>query len=774
MDRAPAGLWDSSFAASERRNRRRWERDVRNAGHAQRFNHRNRVWSDAGFGAGSWRIGLATATRVGLALKGHLPRLRFAILGLTATSAAAAAVATALAVQAYNDNPPSRWAEIKASRRHSPIYDVEGRLAGSVGAPDGKLDLEARRNLAYIELREPPPRTWVAAATTLEDRNFDKPGLLSFCGIDIASMLRRWVLSPGVAGGSGIVQQYTRQLTGWGRERGFFEKVSRKFKEIGASCSVWKAYESTGGADGILADYASTAPMFQGGGTLRGLEASSQVAFGVKPAELSDGQQLVLAAAIRLPIPLLRTGDENVPCEQVYPKSGKAYDAALAVARLARATQCRVLARAIGVAPKVLEGDRLQTALKELAALQHRGIHVVNEFQPLPAARLVNLTARTHATLPPIVTRMLVSELDDLPGFKWGTSLFLTVDANAQRGFSRDIQVALREVERTARTKLCIPLTRAEPRVAGFSRLCGRAVQDDASADVVAVKMKVGNGAVIGAVMSSPILIDAPVSAGSLAKWVIALAAVKAGISADSEWCPRRVRDGDRQLRRVGAEPYGYTDAQCARGGKYLMPLAEGFARSDNLVAAEVARYLGDERLRAALESLGLEAERNHELWYGLAFGTQPATPRKLLAAGRAVVAAAYGVRLVGSGPRVLAAAGDEAALGSEPTVLDTLTPAARSSLKRLLEAPTAIERGTLGFLGHSIDAGKSGTTSSDALDVNGHRNVHGKLALMYQADQDALNLLIVAAPKSSVPLALHDLPGSALAPVHRALLQRR
>ena len=136
-------------------------------------------------------------------------------------------------------------------------------------------------------------------------------------------------------------------------------------------------------------------------------------------------------------------------------------------------------------------------------------------------------------------------------------------------------------------------------------------------------------------------------------------------------------------------------------------------------------------------------------------------------------MAAAYGLKTTGAGPRVVASAGSAPIVFGKPLEV-VLTPAARDSLRRLLEAPVSVERGTLGFVSDVITAGKTGTTSSATFDVNGHRNVNAKLALSYQAEQGSLNLLVVAAPKPSVPLALHSMPASLLAPAHRALLQPR
>jgi hypothetical protein len=685
------------------------------------------------------------------------------------------AVAAVVAVEAYVDHAPGHWEEQKASRRHSPIFDAEGRLAGSVGDPDSVLDLDAQRNLAFIPLTSSPPPTFVAGLKALEDRSFGSTGWRSWCGIDVPAMVWRWIASRGVAGGSGLVQQYTRLLKPeWGSEKGLFDKVVRKVRELGASCSVWSSYAEGGGAETILFDYASMAPMLQGGGTLRGLAGASHITFGVEPAELSDAQQLLFAAAVRLPLRLLQPGDVDVACAKVYPKAGAAFEAAQAAAHPARVNQCRIIARAAGVAPKVLQGEHLEAALADLQAMQRTGVHVASVFQRVPASKLLNLTNRTAAMLPPTVTMMLVNEVEMLPAFKWGQRLNLTFDADAQRKLGTDFHTALRFVERNGKSTFCLPLAKTEPLASGFTRVCGNGVAEGTSADVIAVKVRLRDGA-LGGVYSSPsIMLDAPLSAGSLAKLVIVLAAAQAGIDPESRWCPRQIMDGSRPLRRVGVDPSGYTDAQCARGGKYSVRLVDAIARSDNLAAAEVARYLGEKRLLAALTALGFSPEAGVAIWFSTSFGTLPATPRSMLTAWRALVASAYGVELVGSAPRVLAAATADPLIALRILWLPALTPAATESLRRLLEAPVAAERGTLGFVADAVTAGKTGTTNSMSIDANGRRTVHAKLALTYQASQGVVNLMVVSAPSSGIPLALHNLPASALAPAHRALLRPR
>jgi hypothetical protein len=756
----------------ERRARARWEANVRASSRAPIYTPlRNSVDGAKRL----WRALRPMGEAMGGRLQVFRAHTRYALIGFAVSAGAAFAAASAIAIDGYVGNPPAAWAELKASRRHSPIFDAEGRLAGSVGDPDSGLDLDAQRDLAFLPLTSSPPSTFVAGLKALEDRNFDRTGWRAWCGIDVPSMVWRWIASRGVAGGSGVVQQYTRLLKPeWGNEKGLFDKVLRKFRELGASCSVWSSYAEGGGADAILSDYASMAPMLQGGGTLRGLAGASHITFGVEPAELSDAQQLLFAAAVRLPLRLLQPGDVDVACTKVYPKAGAAFEAALAAAHPARVNQCRIIARATGVAPKVLQGEHLQAALADLQAMQRSGVHVASVFQRVPAAKLLNLTSRTAAMLPATVTKMLVNEVEMLPAFEWGQRLNLTFDVDAQRKLAFDFHTALRFVERKGKSALCVPLAKTEPLASGFTRVCGNGVADGTSADVIAVKVRLRDGA-LGGVYSSPsIMLDAPLSAGSLAKLVIVLAAAQAGIDPESRWCPRQIMDGSRQLRRVGVDPGGYTDAQCARGGKYSVRLVDAIARSDNLAAADVARYLGETRLLAALTVLGFSPEAGVAPWFSTSFGTLPATPRSLLAAWRALVASAYGVELVGSAPRVLAATTADSLIARPFLRLPALSPAAIESLRRLLEAPVAAERGTLGFVADAVTAGKTGTTNSTSIDANGRRTVHAKLALTYQASQGVVNLLVISAPSSGIPLALHDLPASALAPVHRALLQPR
>ena len=703
-----------------------------------------------------------------------IQRSALVVCGAAAT---AVAIAATIATQAYIDHPAEVWTRILAERTHSPLYDTDGRLAGSLGPASGPLPSDDQRNFAFIPLQGTLPPTYAAALLELEDKHFGKSAWFNLCGVDVLSMAGRWLASGATAGGSGITQQLAKQLKApeWGNERSLAQKMTRKFKELGASCQLWNKLTSDGGSNNVLQHYSSIAPMWQGNGSLRGLEATAPVVFGVAPQALSDAQQLVLAASVKEPLRLLAHGDTAIDCSAVYPRvNNPAFRPDVASSSPARANQCRVLHRALSSAPQVLSGQQLDAARSGLRDMQRAGIVPANEFKSVASKRLINLTSRTAATLPSALLSMVTRELDELDGFAYGDPIHLTVDALAQRQFAEQMTTALKLVQASpaGRGVLCIPLVRMTSPKYFFSPRCG-VVQPDQTAEVFAMKFDAASGAVQRIYASSPQVLDTRISVGSVAKLVVLATAVGAGYEPDSQWCPRQVSDGTRQLRRVGNLERGFTDEQCARGQRVWMTLEQATARSDNLVFAELAKHLGDKRLAAALAAFGLTANAGEQLWYSLAFGTLGATPRELAYATQAVFAAAYGIQTHSTAPKVLA----DALEGQAPAARNPLnalihTSAQRTALRTLLRAPVAAERATLGFVRDAVDAGKSGSTQSASRDTGGHRNAHAKLAVTYQADQGAVNIFIVSAPNPQVPLALHSVQGSLFAAAHRVLLK--
>ena len=341
----------------------------------------------------------------------RLPSLTFrhgavakVLIGGTLASAAVAAPIAVLAVKGYVDHPASFWQQRLSDRVQSPIFDAVQTLIGSVDT-QGKVSADQAANSAYIPLQGPVPETVERGLLSLENKHFYDGGHRNFCGVDLLSIVRP-VTSFGRAGGSGIVQQLAKQLKqpDWGDEANATRKAYRWAQQLGASCSLYRTLIANGGKENVVHTYASYAPMWQGNGVLRGLAASSNVVFGLPPHELSDAQQLILAASVKEPLRVAPIEAVIVDCASVYPRVDNAvFDASVSTANKERANQCRVIHRAISMANNVLSLDRLAQALKDLRGYQRDGIQPVNPFEPISTKKLVNLSTRTRAAYGVIV-----------------------------------------------------------------------------------------------------------------------------------------------------------------------------------------------------------------------------------------------------------------------------------------------------------------------------------------------------------------------------------
>jgi hypothetical protein len=534
-------------------------------------------------------------------------------------------------------------------------------------------------------------------------------------------------------GGSGLPQQLARQfaMPDWAAETRLWQKVVRKFTEIGAACSLYVAF---GGPEGVLRAYADYAPVAAGGGTTRGLAAGAATWFGVSPAQLS------LAAAPKRPLRRLPDRPVAGGCAAADPDP-------------AWRAQCRVIHRARHAAPLVLQGERLHRALAELDHLARVGLRPANPFHAVPARRLINLTERLAATLSPGVWSQLVREME-AAALAPAEPLVLALDARQQTLFTRDLATAFAAIDQTsaARSALCVPLAR--PAVASQPR-CGNSEPD--AADVFAATMDARSGEV-QRIHQSGALMHATAS-------VVIVAAVAAGLGPDTSVCPRAASNGTRPLRRVERPREGFADCD---GGRHLMTLAQAMARSDSLAFYDLARSLGDQRLRTAAQSLGLPVDAAEpNVAYALAFGTHGATPHDLLRAGQALFALAFELEAVGMGPRLLSVATDGVPAYRS---LARLLPQAsqRRALRLLLEAPVTQPGGTLGHMAGTLSAGKTGSLQSVRLDHDGESFAAGRLALTFHAD--SVSLLIVSTHPARA-LAKHWLPLSLLKPAHLVLV---
>ncbi len=692
------------------------------------------------------------------------------VFGAVTTTACAATVAT-LAVKGYVDHPASFWRQRIAERMHSPIFDSDKTLIGSVDTV-AALPAHEAANLAYIPLQGDVPKTFERALLAAENKTFYDDGVRNWCGIDPLSLARPLLTLR--KGGSGLAQQLAGQLKvpEWSdADKNPLTRVYYASMKLGAACALHKTLVADGGKAKVLREYANYAPMWQGKGVLRGIEAASNVVFGVSPGRLTDGQQLILAAAVKEPLRLASAESISVPCESLYPRVGNpSFDASLAAQKQnwARANQCRVLHRAISKANLVLSGAALQSALNDLRGYQRDGIQPVNPFETISPKKLVNLSTRTRAAMSSGFLNEVRREAEALS--QPGEPLVLSMDGVKQHDFSEAMTASLQNVQRSAKGRqiLCMPLVED---LAGalVLRKCSEPTLGDSKADVLAIKINVASGSVQQLYASSPLILDSAQSIGSLAKWVIALAAVADGVQADTLVCPREAFDGTRQLLRVEAPTQGY--ANCDHG-QHLTTLEQATARSDNLAFYDLARQLGRSKLERAAAALGFVAPTASFNWeYELAFGTFGAKPRQLVAAAQRLVAVTYETKLTGIAPHVLAQTPSVAAESTRALRQLLNVQEKREAMRRLLSAPVTQARGTLSYLRGEIDAGKTGTTQSVALDQNGRRHAHGKWSLTYQRTSGELNLMMVASPLPSVPLAHHSIDGSLLAPALRTLL---
>lgn len=181
---------------------------------------------------------------------------------------------------------------------------------------------------------------------------------------------------------------------------------------------------------------------------MRGIEAASRIVFDVAPNDLTDAQQLILAAAARKPLTLLPAGATDIDCKRVYPsKDNPLYEPDTSKRNIARTVQCQVLHRAIFRAPEVLSGERLDAAIDGLREYQAKGIHPANPFEPIPAKKVVNLASRTASAMPMGLLAQIRQEAND-ELINPGTPLYVSLDAVQQRNLHQAMIGALDRIQR--------------------------------------------------------------------------------------------------------------------------------------------------------------------------------------------------------------------------------------------------------------------------------------------------------------------------------------
>ena len=688
--------------------------------------------------------------------------------GSALAAASSVAFASALVTHGYVAHNP-RWVhERLAQRLGSALYDRSGELMGALYTPavaaNGQpVDHQA---FGYVHASHPVPPLFTALLLDLEHKQHFN-GWRNWCGSDPLAKLAG-VLSGGGRGASGLAEQLAKELA-LPEERlsaiSLFA-VLQKVARLGAACAVHTALD---GPQGVLKAYIEHAPYSKIGGTTRGAEPASRVAFGVPIAQATPAQLAVLAAAVQRPFAQVAPEAFAPGCAALRAMGTAEAKAQGKHAENAR-SQCATLARARGALKHVLPpGPVLDQALADITGFERTGIQPADAFTPLPARKMVNLSLRAQTLMGPALVQDIARAADaqDLPP---GSSLTLSFSGHEQMDFSNRLLAAFDAVDTSAagREQLCVRLSpRSGPRRchiphAGFGQ-----------AEVLLARARVDDGGVTRLFHTPGTSPDALRQTGSIAKLVITAAALAQGYAPTTPVCPRAASDGGRPLRRdARVAPHGFADCEGHR-----ISLREAFATSDSLAFYDVARQLGPQSLLRAAQALGLTQsdELTKRPAFVLAFGTLLATPAQMLALGQAVFGLAYGAQVTAEAPQLLNTPVNAAPpLAWRQLAALLPAPAQREHLHALVQAPVSDSRGTLHALQRSTDAvaGKSGTTSSPYRPATGQRPYQqAKLSLTYQASDRTVALTVIggAAPH---PLAQAAMPVEVLSPVRQALLR--
>ena len=514
----------------------------------------------------------------------------------------------------WGDYSPEHWKRRIAERSLSGIYDRSGGLVGAMLIPaTRKMTVSESYRLGFIPLSpdQQVPPAYRAALLEREDRGLRDNTVFHVCGIDWLKLPFAWVRGRG---GSTLVMQIVKNLEGWGEEKSFLQKVGRKLKELPAACQLHRYLVSGDGdaVENVVRLYASMHTIWTPGTGIRGIEAGAKVTFAQNITDLSQAEQLILSAVTAGPLAPLEEADEARPqCSRIWPlKNNIDFDAE--IERLVRATadnsarrrfyawknQCKALWRAklsadlLRKRGEIFVNDQdYDKAVESIDRLTAEGIRPSSEFSSISDEESVNLAQRTKTLLGANLLNVLAIEARQTAGTNPGTPLILTIDAEAQKETAQRLTSAVKQVQKRFSGDLCSPIAEnvidaVDAR--SWRRRCNQRGSSEAALAVL-VNISLGTGQVLFNYSSYPYAFESRLPLGSIAKWPIALAAVRAGFSAETLLCPKAsTRDG-RPLRRfskVASE--GYLDC---RNGRGELNLAEAIAHSDNLRIGLAKRF---------------------------------------------------------------------------------------------------------------------------------------------------------------------------------------
>lgn len=696
--------------------------------------------------------------RLGIVNHLHQSSIRRVLAMILVLSSGLAFALGLVAVNAYRDATAAPYESAIATRVASPVY-AKNVFLGAVSSYS-----ELSREWSYLPLNGDPPKPFVDAFLYLEDRGFLYGEGLRFCGSDFLAVIGRSVFTVLRAGGSGVILQLQKNIDGPTKDPEEF-RTAGKLRQIGRSCRLWDEAKQLAIHNGttpelvILHRYTELVPFFNGGGSVNGLTAASEILYGKRPGDLTIAEQYFLAAALRYSLQLAFPPDTTVACKEAL--ANDFLQESTTSGMRVRRNHCQIAQRALYAAKHNLKGEDLQAFNEAFEFVQKHGFVPVNPFAgKVVRGKLINLTSRSQAILGNAQSAVVRGELERTDQ-DIGAPIQLTLDGVANVTFRKESVEALDRIQKSpaGQNSLCLRLTGRGPRL--FNPLCGNHVDNslandpEPSAQWLAVSMQARTGEIKGLALSDHTIWDQQIRIGSIAKIVIALAWTAAGHSFAEQVCARAAFDGKRPLHRSHRPTTGYSPKQCSMGIG-TMSFAKAFSTSDNLAMFFAAGVLGDTALEQALNTLKLHVEHDSAA-FATAFGTATGRPSEILRAYRALVLASQEAEtpLLVAEPSLVVAPVGAALDGVVTTVRQMLdTQDKRSNLKLILAAPVQ-DGGTLSFLHRDLDGGKSGTVGSSAFTVNRERAIHSKVVIGHTANSDAIGLVIVTSPTPSKALAL-------------------
>lgn len=680
------------------------------------------------------------------------------------TGASGLAMASVLATSGYMEYPPAWGLQRLAERAGHGVFDAEGSLLGAtfdrVTLPaGGQID---QASFGHVPVQAPLPALYVQLLLQLEHNGHFDPWR-NWCGTDVLALAKRVVTRTG--GGSTFAHQLAKQLMEPEVRRSDFGPLAvvQKVREWGVACALHRAL---GGPDGVLRAFVETAPVAQVHGTTRGPVSGSQVLFGLPLHRAPPAMLAVLAALVQRNLSITPETAFMRGCDALRAAKSSDDSPMTDLEKLAKA-QCHVLARArFALRQRLPAGVELDEALSQIAAWERTGLQPIDSFSAVPARRLVNVSDRGRHLLGSNLL-LHVAALADNANVPGGSPLTLSLVAPDQLAFRTRLQEVLRQLDANPRLAelLCVTLL---PDTA--PRHCQGAPVGSAQAELVLVRARLEDGAVVHLHHSTLQSYRRPWQMGSLAKMVVLLAAVRQGMGSDTPVCPRAAQADGRVLRRETRPHLGVRTCTPANH----ITLAEATATSDNLAFYELAKRLGEPALLQAMQALGMDAQPGSgSLAYALAFGTALATPAQLLAMGQALFSVAYGVPARAAAPQLLQLQPPQPAVAWAAAAAMLADPGKSDALRGLLQAPVVHPRGTLSALAASgVAAGKSGTASSRITGPGQSRPYQqARLSLTFQPADRSVALAIVAGSEPQ-PLGQWNLPVQLIQPIREALLR--